>query len=139
MFEPGSTMKPFTVGLALNSGRVKPGTIIDTNPGKITITGSTIGDTRNHGVLTVEGVIKESSNVGTTKIAMQMPAREMWETFTAAGFGQKPQIAFPGAVKRPPAPLQDLAAHRAGHHVLRVWPVRPRCSRWRAPTPCSLT
>ncbi|MBK6651860.1 MAG: penicillin-binding protein 2 [Betaproteobacteria bacterium] len=97
MFEPGSTMKPFTIGLALNSGRVKPGTIIDTNPGKITITGSTIGDTRNHGVLTVEGVIKESSNVGTTKIAMQMPAREMWETFTAAGFGQKPQIAFPGA------------------------------------------
>jgi cell division protein FtsI (penicillin-binding protein 3) len=48
--------------------------------------------------LTVEGVIQKSSNVGTTKIAMQMPAREMWETFTAAGFGQKPQISFPGAV-----------------------------------------
>ncbi|NMM86955.1 cell division protein [Rhodococcus sp. SRB_17] len=97
-FEPGSTIKPFTIGLALESGRVRPGTIVDTSPGRITITGSTISDTRNHGVLTVEGVIQTSSNVGTTKLAMQMPAREMWETFSAAGFGQKPQIAFPGAV-----------------------------------------
>jgi len=97
-FEPGSTMKPFTIGLALESGRVRPGTIVDTTPGRITITGSTISDTHNYGVLTVEGVIQKSSNVGTTKIAMQMPAREMWETFSAAGFGQKPQITFPGAV-----------------------------------------
>jgi len=97
-FEPGSTMKPFTIGLALESGRVRPETIVDTNPGRITITGSTISDTHNYGVLTVEGVIQKSSNVGTTKLAMQMPAREMWETFSAAGFGQKPQIAFPGAV-----------------------------------------
>ncbi len=97
-FEPGSTMKPFTIALALETGRVKPGTIIDTTPGRLTITGSTISDTHNYGVLTVEGVIQKSSNVGTTKIAMQMPAREMWETFSAAGFGQKPQIDFPGSV-----------------------------------------
>ena len=97
-FEPGSTMKPFTIGLALDSGRVRPGTIVDTTPGRLTITGSTISDTHNYGALTVEGVIQKSSNVGTTKLAMQMPAREMWETFSAAGFGQKPQIAFPGAV-----------------------------------------
>ena len=98
VFEPGSTMKPFTIGLALNTGRVKPDTIVDTNPGRVTITGSTISDTSNHGVLTVEGVIQKSSNVGTTKIAMQLPAKEMWETFSAAGFGQKPQIHFPGVV-----------------------------------------
>ena len=97
-FEPGSTMKPFTIGLALESGRVRPGTNVDTRPGRINITGSTISDTHNYGVLTVEGVIQKSSNVGTTKLAMQMPAREMWETFSAAGFGQKPQITFPGAV-----------------------------------------
>ena len=97
-FEPGSTMKPFTIGLALNSGRVRPGTNVDTRPGRLTITGSTISDTHNYGVLTVEGVIQKSSNVGTTKLAMQMPAKEMWETFSAAGFGQKPQITFPGAV-----------------------------------------
>ncbi|MHA7602075.1 peptidoglycan D,D-transpeptidase FtsI family protein [Alicycliphilus sp. T452] len=98
VFEPGSTMKPITIGLALNSGRVRPETVIDTTPGRITITGSTISDTHNYGVLTVEGVIQKSSNVGTTKIAMQMPAQEMWETFSAVGFGQKPQITFPGAV-----------------------------------------
>jgi len=97
-FEPGSTMKPFTIGLALESGRVRPHTVIDTTPGRLTITGSTISDTHNYGALTVEGVIQKSSNVGTTKIAMQMPAREMWETFSAAGFGHKPQIGFPGAV-----------------------------------------
>jgi cell division protein FtsI (penicillin-binding protein 3) len=97
-FEPGSVMKPFTVGLALNTGRVKPNTIIDTAPGSVTITGSTIHDSHPHGALTVEEVIKVSSNVGTTKIAMQMPAREMWETFSQAGFGQKPQITFPGVV-----------------------------------------
>ncbi|SEQ95378.1 peptidoglycan D,D-transpeptidase FtsI family protein [Giesbergeria anulus] len=97
-FEPGSTMKPFTIGIALETKRVRPETVIDTNPGRITITGSTISDTHNYGALTVEGVIQKSSNVGTTKLAMQMPAKEMWETFSAAGFGQKPQIAFPGAV-----------------------------------------
>ncbi len=97
-FEPGSTMKPFTIGLALETGRVKPQTLVDTSPGRITITGSTISDTHNYGTLTVEGVIQKSSNVGTTKLALQMPAREMWETFSAAGFGQKPQVEFPGVV-----------------------------------------
>ena len=97
-FEPGSTMKPFTIGLALESGRVTPTTLIDTRPGRITITGSTINDTHNYGILTVEGVIQKSSNVGATKLAMQMTAREMWETFSAAGFGQKPQLKFPGVV-----------------------------------------
>ncbi len=97
-FEPGSTMKPFTIGLALESGRVKPETIVETSPGRVTITGSTISDTHNYGTLTVEGVIQKSSNVGTTKLAMQMQPREMWETFTAAGFGQKPQLEFPGVV-----------------------------------------
>ncbi|MGA0609497.1 peptidoglycan D,D-transpeptidase FtsI family protein [Caldimonas sp. KR1-144] len=97
-FEPGSTMKPFTVALALETGRVKPNTVFDTSPGRISITGSTISDAHPHGVLTVEQIIQKSSNVGTTKIAMQMPAREMWEMFTAIGLGQKPQIEFPGAV-----------------------------------------
>jgi len=97
-FEPGSVMKPFTIGLALETGRVTPQTLIDTGAGRLTITGSTISDSHPNGVLTVEGVIQKSSNVGTTKIAMQMQAREMWETFSQAGFGQKPQISFPGAV-----------------------------------------
>ena len=97
-FEPGSVMKPFTVGLALESGRITPQSPIDTGNGRLTITGSTISDTHANGVLTAEGVIQKSSNVGTAKLAMQMQPREMWELFSQAGFGQKPQISFPGAV-----------------------------------------
>ena len=97
-FEPGSVMKAFTVGLALETGRVKPETPIQTAPGRLQITGSTISDAHPHGVLTVQEVLQKSSNVGTVKIAMQMQPREMWETFSQAGFGQKPQIAFPGVV-----------------------------------------
>ena len=97
-FEPGSTMKPITVGMALEAGRITPQTTIDTSPGRYTVTGSTITDTHNYGVLTVEGVIQKSSNVGATKIAPRMTPHEMWDTYTAVGFGQKPQISFPGAV-----------------------------------------
>jgi cell division protein FtsI (penicillin-binding protein 3) len=97
-FEPGSTMKPFTIALALETGRVTPSTVIDTTGGRTTITGSTITDAHPHGPLTVEQVIQKSSNVGTAKIALQMQPREMWEMFTSAGLGQRPQIGFPGAV-----------------------------------------
>ena len=95
-FEPGSTMKPFTVSLALEKGIVKPETPIQTAPGHITITGSTISDAHPHGMLTVNEVIQKSSNVGTVKMAMQLQPREMWEIFTQVGLGQKPQLPFPG-------------------------------------------
>ncbi|MDF1484683.1 penicillin-binding protein 2 [Ramlibacter sp. H39-3-26] len=97
-FEPGSTMKPITIATALELGRVKPSTIIDTTPGRYTVTGATITDTHNYGVLTVEGVIQKSSNIGATKISQRLSAQEMWNSFTALGFGQKPQLQFPGAV-----------------------------------------
>ncbi len=98
IFEPGSTMKPFVAALALETGRVTPATPINTAPGRITITGSTINDAHPHGVLTVAEVIQKSSNVGTVKLALAMPARELWEMYTAIGLGQKPRIDFPGAV-----------------------------------------
>jgi cell division protein FtsI (penicillin-binding protein 3) len=98
VFEPGSTMKPITVATALQLGRVTPGTIIDTNPGRITVSGATIHDDENFGVLTVAGVIQKSSNVGATKISQRMSAQEMWNSLTAVGLGQKPQTPFPGAV-----------------------------------------
>jgi cell division protein FtsI (penicillin-binding protein 3) len=97
-FEPGSTMKPFVIGLALNTKRVTPETPIQTAPGRLTIGSATISDSHAHGVLTVNEVIQKSSNIGTAKIALQMPAREMWEMFSNVGFGQKPQVPFPGAV-----------------------------------------
>ncbi len=98
IFEPGSTMKPFTAALSLDTGRVTPSTVIQTAPGRITITGSTITDAHPHGALTVSEVIQKSSNVGTVKMAMQIPPREAWEMYTAIGLGQKPRIDFPGAV-----------------------------------------
>ncbi|MEI6027519.1 MAG: penicillin-binding protein 2 [Betaproteobacteria bacterium] len=98
IFEPGSTMKPFIAAWALESGRVTPQTPIQTAPGSINITGSTIKDAHPHGVLTVAEVIQKSSNVGTVKMAMQMSPREMWELYAGVGFGQKPQLDFPGAV-----------------------------------------
>ena len=97
-FEPGSTMKPFIAALALERGLAKPGTPIQTAPGRITIGGSTITDAHPYGVLTLSEVIQKSSNVGTVKLAMQLESREMWESYTQLGFGQKPQLPFPGAV-----------------------------------------
>jgi cell division protein FtsI (penicillin-binding protein 3) len=97
-FEPGSTMKPFIAAWALDQGRVKPSTPIQTAPGTITITGSTIRDAHPHDVLTVAEVVQKSSNVGTVKLAMQMERREMWQWYADVGFGQKPALQFPGAV-----------------------------------------
>ena len=76
-FEPGSTMKPFIAAWAMETGRVTPNTVIQTAPGYISITGSTIRDAHPHGPLTVAEVIQKSSNVGTVKMAMQMQPREM--------------------------------------------------------------
>jgi cell division protein FtsI (penicillin-binding protein 3) len=97
-FEPGSTLKPITVALALDSGRVKPSTFIDTGGGKLTIADRTISDTKAHGVINVGQIIEMSSNIGTSKIALSMPAQDMWEMFTKVGFGQQPKWGFPGAV-----------------------------------------
>ncbi len=97
-FEPGSTMKPITVGIAMEAGRVSPQTLIDTGPGRYHMGGFTISDTHNYGVLSVEGVIQKSSNVGALKISQRMSPQEMWDGYTALGYGQKPRIEFPGAV-----------------------------------------
>ena len=98
VFEPGSTMKPFIAALALEKKMVTPETPIQTAPGRILVSGLPISDSHPHGVLTVAEVIQKSSNVGTVKMAMQMQPREMWELYTRVGFGQRPQIDFPGAV-----------------------------------------
>jgi cell division protein FtsI (penicillin-binding protein 3) len=97
-FEPGSTMKPLVVGLALEKGIVKPETMIQTAPGYLQMGTAKITDSHAHGMLSVSEVIQKSSNVGTVKIAMQMQPHDMWEVFTQVGLGQKPQVPFPGAV-----------------------------------------
>ncbi len=96
IFEPGSTMKPFIVGWSVESGRVTPNTVISTQP--FQVTGTTIRDEHANPQLTVAGIIQKSSNVGTVKLAMQMDRKEMWELLSSVGFGQRPQIEFPGAI-----------------------------------------
>ncbi|MBI1890038.1 MAG: penicillin-binding protein 2 [Burkholderiales bacterium] len=97
-FEPGSTLKPFTIALALEEKLVTPNSTIQTAPGRMTIGTATIGDAHQHGVLTISQVIEKSSNIGTAKLALQMQPHEMWDMFTTVGFGQQPRFGFPGAV-----------------------------------------
>ncbi len=95
-FEPGSTMKPFTVATALASGAYDPHTPVDTHPGYIWVDGYTIKDHRNYGQLDVTGVIKKSSNVGATRIAMSMEPEQLWRTLSAVGIGEAVGSGFPG-------------------------------------------
>lgn len=96
-FEPGSTMKPFSIAAALEAGKVLPASRIQTAPGRLSIGGRTIGDTHPHGMLTVAEVLAKSSNVGTAKIALDLPAQTLWDLYTAVGFGQAPRVGA-GAV-----------------------------------------
>jgi len=98
VFEPGSTMKPFTVALALEKGRFRFDSQIQTAPGRITIGNATIHDAHPHGLLTVAQVIQKSSNVGAAKIAGVFAPEEMWQMFDALGFGQPLRLGFPGEV-----------------------------------------
>ena len=97
-FEPGSTMKPFTAALALEKGRFRADTPIQTAPGRLTIGTATISDAHPHGVLTVAEVIQKSSNVGISKMALTLPPAEMWSMFDAVGFGHPLGLGFPGEV-----------------------------------------
>lgn len=95
-FEPGSTFKPFTIALALEKGNVRFDTPVQTAPGRLTIGPATISDAHPHGVLSVAQVIQKSSNVGAAKLALAMPAEDMWTMFDSLGFGQPLKLGFPG-------------------------------------------
>jgi len=97
-FEPGSTLKPFTIAAAIDTDKVRPGTVVDTAPGTFTIGRATIHDAHREGALTVEQIIQKSSNVGAAKIALSLPAEAMWNTLSGAGFGSPPKTGFPGEV-----------------------------------------
>jgi cell division protein FtsI (penicillin-binding protein 3) len=98
VFEPGSTLKPFTAASALEAGTARPDTLIDTNRGSLAIGGRTIHDAHPAGTLTLEQVIAKSSNVGSAKLALALPAARMWQTLASAGFGTPPRTGYPGEV-----------------------------------------
>jgi cell division protein FtsI (penicillin-binding protein 3) len=97
LFEPGSTLKPFTVALALESGKVTPATTVATAPGSMTLAKYTIRDVHPAPSMTVSQVLAKSSNVGVAKLALAMPREAMWDFFRRVGFGAAPEVAFPGA------------------------------------------
>jgi cell division protein FtsI (penicillin-binding protein 3) len=96
VFEPGSTLKPFTAAVALEAGRVTPDTVIQTGNGKLKVGKATISDPHADGALTLAQVIQKSSNVGAAMIALDLPARSMWDLFSRVGFGNPTQSGFPG-------------------------------------------
>jgi len=109
LFEPGSTMKPFTVATALEAGRIKPGTVIDTAGGVLKVNGRTIHDTHPERALTVSQVIQKSSNVGTAKIALSLPPETLWQSLSEGGFGSLTGSEFPGEA---PGKLRDYKKWR---------------------------
>jgi len=96
VFEPGSTMKPFIVATALETGRYRPDTPVSTSPGWFRVGVNTVRDVHNYGQLDVAGVIRKSSNVGITKIALSLPAEEIWTNLSEIGFGEPTYSGFPG-------------------------------------------
>ncbi len=98
-FEPGSTVKPLVAALALEKGVAAPSTPIQLSAtGRLTVGSSTISDSHAHAVLTLNEVVQKSSNIGMVKLSQQMSARDLWEMYSQVGFGQRPQLPFPGAV-----------------------------------------
>lgn len=96
LFEPGSTMKPFTVAAALELGKVTPTTVINTEHGVYTVGGRKIHDTHPEASLTVAQVIQKSSNVGASKIALSMKPEQFWHSLNENGFGSQTGCEFPG-------------------------------------------
>jgi len=96
LYEPGSTMKAFTIAAGLEAGIVRPESIIQTGPGSLTIGPNTIRDVNPLGALTVTQVLQKSSNVGSARIALQLPPATLWQSFSDAGFGLPTKVGFPG-------------------------------------------
>lgn len=96
VFEPGSTMKPLTVVAALESGKYKPNTKIDTSPGRYKVGRKILADPVNYGVIDVTKVITKSSQVGMSKIALNLDEQAVREVFYRMGLGQDTGSGFPG-------------------------------------------
>lgn len=96
MFEPGSTMKPLTMVAALESGQYTPKTTVDTRPGYVQVGAKTILDPVDYGVLDMSQVIQKSSQVGISKVALDLDQQSVWEVFRRFGLGRSTGSGFPG-------------------------------------------
>lgn len=95
-FEPGSVMKPLAMSAALETQTFSPETVIDTAPGYMRLDNYTIRDFRNYGELSMAGILLHSSNVGMSRVTLQLPNDAVWNRYHALGLGQAPGTGFPG-------------------------------------------
>ncbi|WP_168014300.1 peptidoglycan D,D-transpeptidase FtsI family protein [Halomonas salinarum] len=96
VFEPGSVIKPLAMSALLETGKFPPDTVVDTSPGWMVIDGYTIKDIANYGKLTLSGILEHSSNIGMSKLTMQLDKPLVAERYRALGFAQSPGTGFPG-------------------------------------------
>lgn len=96
IFEPGSTLKPFTAAAALEAGTFNADTMIQTSPGAFKIGPNTIRDVHPQGLINVSQVIQKSSNVGSAKMALSLEPKYLWNVFNQVGFGRSTNVGFPG-------------------------------------------
>ena len=96
IFEPGSSLKPLIIAAALESGRYRPGSVVDTSPGFVVVGPKKIEDPKNLGRISLSTVLSRSSNVGATKIAMSLESDQLWSTMTRFGLGELTASGFPG-------------------------------------------
>ncbi|WP_422126695.1 peptidoglycan D,D-transpeptidase FtsI family protein [Thioalkalivibrio sulfidiphilus] len=96
LFEPGSTIKPFTVAAALESGSINPRMTLDTAPGTFRVGNHTIRDIRNYGRVDLTTMLAKSSNIGASKLALGMESEHLWRTLHQAGLGRGTGSGFPG-------------------------------------------
>jgi cell division protein FtsI (penicillin-binding protein 3) len=134
IFEPGSTMKPFIAGISLDTGRVTPDTVLPT--ASFAVSGYAVTDVHAHAQLSVTQIVQKSSNVGAAKLAMQLPAQEMWELYRASAPSRN--------CRSPASPAANCGRPRRGSRSISLasptdTACRHRCCRWRARTPCSRT
>ena len=96
VFEPGSTLKSIAIAAALEQGFVNDSTIIDTSPGSFYVGRKLIRDVKNYGRIDVETILKKSSNVGVSKVALGMEKEALWQSLIDFGFGSPTGAGFPG-------------------------------------------
>ena len=96
LFEPGSTVKPFTVATGLQSGIFEKSTIVDTNPGFFKVGGHAIKDHHNLGEISLATLLQKSSNVGASKVALALKPEQQWQGFSSFGLASPTGAYFPG-------------------------------------------
>jgi len=96
LFEPGSTVKPFTVATGIKSGKFDQTSMINTHPGVYRVSGHPIKDFRDYGVIDLATLLQKSSNIAATKIALELEPEQLWHGFSSFGLGEATGAYFPG-------------------------------------------